>query len=162
MHGVARMASLNKRGIFMCAGPMGQCHPIPDSPALREQMLRAARNYQRVYNMYNLPFQVRRRCEQGVQAIGVKRACIKGTKDCMYMGVCKHCVGVSWNVLLVPLTLLCCEWIILPRRWWPSCWGAKSAQAAPAQGCRARPALLGGGCRALLRPFIVATNLLGH
>lgn len=40
-----------------CAGPLGQCHPIPDDPLLREQMLKHARNYERIYDMYNLPYQ---------------------------------------------------------------------------------------------------------
>lgn len=56
------------------AGPMGQCHPIPDSPALRAQMLRAARNYQRIYNMYNLPYQVRETSQQGVHPCMSTRA----------------------------------------------------------------------------------------
>ena len=35
---------------------MGQCHPIPKDTKLREQMRKHARNYKRIYNMYNLPY----------------------------------------------------------------------------------------------------------
>lgn len=39
------------------AGPLGQCHPIPDDPQLKAEMLKHARNYQRIHRMYNLPYQ---------------------------------------------------------------------------------------------------------
>ncbi len=41
------------------AGPMGQCFPVPDDANLRRQMLKVARNTERIYNMYNLPWRVR-------------------------------------------------------------------------------------------------------
>lgn len=40
----------------MFAGPLGQCHPIPDDDNLKREMLKHARNYRRIYNQYNLPF----------------------------------------------------------------------------------------------------------
>lgn len=43
--------------LWCCAGPLGQCHPIPDSAEVREQMLKHARNYERIYSSYNLPYQ---------------------------------------------------------------------------------------------------------
>ncbi|BDA41949.1 probable phosphatidylinositol 4-phosphate 5-kinase 8 at N-terminal half [Coccomyxa sp. Obi] len=42
---------------FLAPGPLGQCHPIPDSAEVREQMLKHARNYERIYRSYNLPYQ---------------------------------------------------------------------------------------------------------
>ena len=41
----------------MPAGPLGQCHPIPDDPQLKAEMLKHARNYIRIHRMYNLPYQ---------------------------------------------------------------------------------------------------------
>jgi hypothetical protein len=38
---------------------MGQCFPVPDDANLRRQMLKVARNTERIYNMYNLPWRVR-------------------------------------------------------------------------------------------------------
>ena len=38
---------------------MGQCFPVPEDANLRRQMLRHARNHERIYNMYNLPWRVR-------------------------------------------------------------------------------------------------------
>ena len=36
---------------------MGQCHPIPDDPQLRAEMLKHARNLHRIHSRYNLPYQ---------------------------------------------------------------------------------------------------------
>jgi hypothetical protein len=41
------------------AGPLGQCHPLPEDLDVREQMLKHARNYERIYRSYNLPYQSR-------------------------------------------------------------------------------------------------------
>jgi hypothetical protein len=41
----------------LCAGPLGQCHAIPDDPQLKAQMMKHARNHHRIHNMYNLPYQ---------------------------------------------------------------------------------------------------------
>jgi hypothetical protein len=40
------------------AGPMGQCWPVPDDPALRRDMETAARNHERIFTQYNLPYDV--------------------------------------------------------------------------------------------------------
>ena len=39
---------------FLAPGPLGQCHPIPDDPAVREALRRAAHNHAVVYEQYNL------------------------------------------------------------------------------------------------------------
>jgi hypothetical protein len=39
---------------FMAPGPLGQCHPLPDDPALRMEMAKVAQQYAKVYEMYNL------------------------------------------------------------------------------------------------------------
>eukprot|EP00873_Tetraselmis_striata_P037018 jgi/Tetstr1/457282/TSEL_043887.t1 len=39
---------------FLAPGPMGQTHPIPDDPQLKESMMKNARNHQRIWEMYNL------------------------------------------------------------------------------------------------------------
>eukprot|EP00798_Chlamydomonas_sp_ICE-L_P018651 gene18651-25167_t len=41
---------------YMCPGPLGQCHPIPNDQSLRMQMLRIAQNYSRIYEMYNFDY----------------------------------------------------------------------------------------------------------
>lgn len=41
---------------FLAPGPMGQCHPIPNDSNLKESMLRAAHNHQRIHDSYNLPY----------------------------------------------------------------------------------------------------------
>ncbi len=41
------------------AGPVGQCHPIPDEPQLKAEMRKHARNYMRIYNQYNIPYHAR-------------------------------------------------------------------------------------------------------
>ncbi|KAK9803569.1 hypothetical protein WJX72_000735 [[Myrmecia] bisecta] len=38
---------------FLAPGPMGQVHPIPEDDNLKAEMLKHARNYERIYNMYN-------------------------------------------------------------------------------------------------------------
>ncbi len=43
--------------VWLLTGPLGQCHPIPDEPQLKAQMLKHARNHLRIHNMYNLPYQ---------------------------------------------------------------------------------------------------------
>jgi len=43
--------------VWLLTGPLGQCHPIPDEPQLKAQMLKHARNHNRIHNMYNLPYQ---------------------------------------------------------------------------------------------------------
>lgn len=39
---------------FLAPGPLGQCHSIPDSPALKGAMLAAARLHARIFSSYNL------------------------------------------------------------------------------------------------------------
>jgi hypothetical protein len=39
---------------FLAPGPLGQCHPIPDDPAVREQLKRAAHNHALIFEQYNL------------------------------------------------------------------------------------------------------------
>jgi hypothetical protein len=39
---------------FLAPGPLGQCHPIPDDPGVREQLKRAAHNHALVFEQYNL------------------------------------------------------------------------------------------------------------
>lgn len=34
---------------------MGQCFPVPDNPALKDHMAKVARNWQRIWDMYNIP-----------------------------------------------------------------------------------------------------------
>ncbi len=34
---------------------MGQCFPIPNDPGLKEHMEKVARNWTRIYEMYNMP-----------------------------------------------------------------------------------------------------------
>lgn len=34
---------------------MGQCFPVPEDPALKEHMAKVARNWQRIWGMYNIP-----------------------------------------------------------------------------------------------------------
>lgn len=41
---------------FLAPGPMGQCHPVPSNPKLKEAMSVAAANHQRIYDSYNLPY----------------------------------------------------------------------------------------------------------
>ena len=41
----------------LLAGPLGQCHPIPDDPQLKAEMLKHARNHHRIHSRYNLPYQ---------------------------------------------------------------------------------------------------------
>ena len=41
-----------------CAGPMGQCHPMPDDAKLKAEMRRHARNAYRIHSSYNLPYAV--------------------------------------------------------------------------------------------------------
>ena len=43
---------------FLAPGPMGQCHPIPDDQKVKEAMLRAAAAHQKIYDSYNLPYEV--------------------------------------------------------------------------------------------------------
>ena len=43
---------------FLAPGPIGQCHAVPDDPTLRDSMARAAANHQRIYDSYNLPYDV--------------------------------------------------------------------------------------------------------
>ncbi len=45
------------RGLLLRAGPLGQCHPIPDDPQLKAEMLKHARNHHRIHSRYNLPYQ---------------------------------------------------------------------------------------------------------
>ena len=52
---VACMALL--RSLLLLAGPLGQCHPIPDDPQLKAEMLKHARNHHRIHSRYNLPYQ---------------------------------------------------------------------------------------------------------
>ncbi|CAL5219290.1 g1095 [Coccomyxa viridis] len=42
---------------FLAPGPLGQCHPIPDDPQLKAEMLKHARNHHRIHSRYNLPYQ---------------------------------------------------------------------------------------------------------
>ena len=46
-----------QQALASLAGPLGQCHPIPDDPQLKAEMLKHARNYTRIHRMYNLPYQ---------------------------------------------------------------------------------------------------------
>mmetsp|Transcript_15921 Transcript_15921/g.34385 ORF Transcript_15921/g.34385 Transcript_15921/m.34385 type:complete len:916 (+) Transcript_15921:178-2925(+) len=41
---------------FMAPGPLGQCHPVPDDKAIRMEMVRVAKNYQHIYEMYNFDY----------------------------------------------------------------------------------------------------------
>lgn len=43
--------------LYVLAGPLGQCHPIPDDPQLKAEMLKHARNLHRIHSGYNLPYQ---------------------------------------------------------------------------------------------------------
>ena len=45
------------REVALCAGPLGQCHLLPDDEGLKAEMLKHARNYERIYRSYNLPYQ---------------------------------------------------------------------------------------------------------
>jgi len=38
---------------WMAPGPLGQVHPLPEDPALRAELLRAAKNYAHVHSLYN-------------------------------------------------------------------------------------------------------------
>lgn len=38
------------------AGPLGQCHPIPDDVGIRQEMLQAAQNYAHIYSLYNFDY----------------------------------------------------------------------------------------------------------
>ena len=42
---------------WLAPGPLGQLFSLPDSPQLRENMQAIARNYKRIYRMYNFPFE---------------------------------------------------------------------------------------------------------
>lgn len=41
---------------FLAPGPLGQCHPIPDSPHLKHAMSVAASNHEKIHDAYNLPY----------------------------------------------------------------------------------------------------------
>ena len=41
---------------FLAPGPLGQCHPVPEDPKLRDSMSRAAFNHQKIYESYNIPY----------------------------------------------------------------------------------------------------------
>ncbi|KAJ9507502.1 hypothetical protein QJQ45_006474 [Haematococcus lacustris] len=41
---------------FMAPGPLGQCHPLPDDQAIRNEMLVAAKNHEHIYSMYNFDY----------------------------------------------------------------------------------------------------------
>jgi hypothetical protein len=56
---------------FMAPGPLGQCHPIPDNPDLRRQMLAVARDYEKV---------------GGGRARGGCGVCVKG-EGCFWQGM---------------------------------------------------------------------------
>lgn len=43
---------------FLAPGPLGQCHPVPEDPKVRDAMSRAASNHQKIYESYNLPYVV--------------------------------------------------------------------------------------------------------
>ncbi|GFH14191.1 uncharacterized protein HaLaN_10204, partial [Haematococcus lacustris] len=36
--------------------PLGQCHPLPDDQAIRNEMLVAAKNHEHIYSMYNFDY----------------------------------------------------------------------------------------------------------
>ena len=38
------------------AGPMGQCHPLPENEELKDEMRKHARNHARIFNMYNFDY----------------------------------------------------------------------------------------------------------
>lgn len=40
------------------AGPLGQCHPIPEDAQLKSQMRIHARNALKIHNAYNIPYEV--------------------------------------------------------------------------------------------------------
>ena len=42
---------------WLAPGPLGQLFSLPDSPKLKENMRAIARNYKRIYRMYNFPFE---------------------------------------------------------------------------------------------------------
>ncbi|GAX76343.1 hypothetical protein CEUSTIGMA_g3789.t1 [Chlamydomonas eustigma] len=59
---------------FMAPGPLGQCHPIPDDIAIRNQMLAVAQNYQRIYEMYNFDYDPEPGSAQYIVEQRIKRA----------------------------------------------------------------------------------------
>ncbi len=57
------------------AGPLGQCHPIPDDQGIRSEMLRAAKNYAHIYSLYNFdydpePGSVQWKIDQRIKRVG--------------------------------------------------------------------------------------------
>ena len=40
---------------WMAPGPLGQVFSLPEDEGLREHLRRVARNYKRIYRMYNFP-----------------------------------------------------------------------------------------------------------
>jgi hypothetical protein len=42
---------------FLAPGPLGQCHPVPEDPKLRDSMARSAANHRRIHESYNLPYE---------------------------------------------------------------------------------------------------------
>ena len=59
--------------MLLLAGPLGQCHPIPDDPQLKAEMLKHARNHHRIHSRYNLPYQ---------SAPGSDMAKVSACRDC--------------------------------------------------------------------------------
>ena len=57
VHASGRVRPWHHHMSYMLAGPLGQCHAIPDDPQLKAEMLKHARNHHRIHNMYNLPYQ---------------------------------------------------------------------------------------------------------
>lgn len=49
MHNLVRLCGICP----VPAGPLGQCHPIPNDKALRSEMVAVAKNYAHIYSMYN-------------------------------------------------------------------------------------------------------------
>eukprot|EP01024_Parvocaulis_polyphysoides_P074653 TRINITY_DN962_c1_g1_i1.p1 TRINITY_DN962_c1_g1~~TRINITY_DN962_c1_g1_i1.p1 ORF type:complete len:420 (+),score=62.65 TRINITY_DN962_c1_g1_i1:188-1447(+) len=43
---------------FMAPGPMGQAHPLPEDPAVRQQLFNHAVNFTRIHDAYNIDYEV--------------------------------------------------------------------------------------------------------
>lgn len=43
---------------FLAPGPMGQCFPVPDDDGLKLKMAQAADTHRKIYQQYNLPYEV--------------------------------------------------------------------------------------------------------
>lgn len=49
---------------FMAPGPMGQCFPVPDDDAIKQQMMTTAENAEKIYRMYNFDYNTKvRQCD---------------------------------------------------------------------------------------------------